>query len=265
MLASFTTGVTSVISGTARFDRPVVLAWRDIKLRYRRTKLGPFWMTLNSAVMILSVGLVWGFIFHIPMREYLPYFAVGIIVWNFISLTLQEGCQIFVDSHHLIKSVPNPMILYVWRSMARQVICLAHNVLFIAMLWLVTARPLDLGAMAAIPGLMLLIVTLFGSILLLSILCARYRDVPQFVISLLQVMFLVTPIIWSAKRLGGQLPSILIYGNPLFNLIEVIRAPLLGYPTSQANWIIASITSAIMLLIGITFYGRFAKRIPYWL
>ena len=255
-----------MISETVRFDRPIMLAWTDIRLRYRRTKLGPFWMTLNSAFMILAVGVVWGFIFHIPMHEYLPYFAVGIIVWNFISLTVQEGCQIFLDSNHLIKSVPNPMILYVWRSMARQVICLAHNVLFIVILWLASARSLDLRATAAIPGLMLLIMTLFGSILILSILCARYRDIPQFVTSVLQVLFLVTPIMWNAKGLGdGQLPSIVLYGNPLFSLIEVVRAPLLGYPTSAANWIIASITALTMLLIGIAFYGRFANCIPYWL
>ena len=266
MLAIVKTGARNVLAESMPFERWLTLAWTDIRLRYRRTKLGPFWMTLNTAFMILSVGAVWGFIFHMPMREYLPYFAVGMVAWNFISLCIVEGCRVFLDSAHLIKAVPNPPILYVWRSMARQIICLGHNLVFLVVLWVVLMRPLDWGALAAIPGLLLLATTLFGAILVLSILCARYRDIPQFITSVLQVLFLVTPIIWSTGKIGvDQIPGIILHANPLFNLIEVIRAPVLGHPTTSANWLIATFTAGLVLVLGLGLYGRFAKRIPYWI
>ena len=266
MLTSLRIGTIGAVAELVPFERCAIFAWTDIKLRYRRTTLGPFWMTLNTAFMVVSVGFVWGIIFHIPMMEYLPYFAVGMVAWNFISATVVEGCRVFLDSQQLIKSMPNPIVFYVLRLMIRQVICLGHNVIFLAVLWIALALPLHMGALAAIPGLALLGVALLGAVLTLGTLCARFRDIPQFVTSILQVLFLVTPIIWSPARIGGEaMPPVMFYANPLYNLIEVIRAPLLGHETTVVNWIGASLAATMMLLIGLVVHSRFAKRIPYWL
>jgi ABC-type polysaccharide/polyol phosphate export permease len=266
MFTTLRAGTFAALADFAPLERCAILAWADIKLRYRRTKLGPFWMTLNTAFMIFSVGMVWGVIFHMPMVEYLPYFAVGMVIWNFVSATLVEGCRVFLDAHQIIKSVPNPAIMYVWRLMTRQAICLAHNVVFLAFLWAAMARPLHLGALAAIPGLALLAMSLLGAVLTLGTACARFRDIPQFVTSIVQVLFLVTPIIWSPGRMAiGTLPSVMFAANPLYNLIEVIRAPLLGHETTVMNWIVASLSAGLMFAFGVMFHGRFAKRIPYWL
>ena len=259
-------GTLNAITVFLQFDRWCTLAWTDIRLRYRRTKLGRFWMTLNTAFFVLSVGLVWGFVFQMPMRDYLPYFALGIVVWTFISSTITEGCRVFLDAHHVIKSLPNPISLYVWRLLARQLICLAHNLLFLAILWLVIQRPLPSGALAAVPGLILLIMALVGAIFALGTLCARFRDIPQLVTSVLQVLFLVTPIIWHPARLAtSPWSEALFYANPIYDLIVVIRSPILGEETTALHWLGASFAAVSMLLVGLTLFGRFSKRIAYWL
>jgi ABC-type polysaccharide/polyol phosphate export permease len=259
-------GAIGAMSEFACFDRWAMLAWTDIKLRYRRTQLGPFWMTLNTALMIFFVGCVWGFVFHIPMEEYLPYFAIGIVVWNFISSTVVEGCRVFLDAHHVIKSLPNPLMLYVWRLLARQVICLGHNLIFLALFWLALARPLHIGALAAIAGLVVLSIALLGAVLILGTLCARFRDIPQAVTSILQILFLVTPIIWSPSGTAADgMPNFIFYANPLYNLIEVIRSPILGHGTTALNWLGASASAVVTLTLGFLMFGRFAKRVPYWL
>ena len=67
------------------------LGWQDVATRYRRSRVGAFWLTINIAVMIGALGLVFGTIFGQPMREFLPFLAVGLIVWNFISSSINEG------------------------------------------------------------------------------------------------------------------------------------------------------------------------------
>jgi len=266
MLGTLREGAISAMSEFAYFGRWATLAWTDIKLRYRRTQLGPFWMTLNTALMIFSVGCVWGFVFHMPMEEYLPYFAIGIVVWNFISSTVVEGCRVFLDAHHFIKSLPNPLMLYVWRLLARQVICLGHNLVFLALFWLALGRPLHVGALAAICGLLVLWIALLGAVLILGTMCARFRDIPQAVTSLLQILFLVTPIIWSPEGTPEKvMPHSIFYANPLYNLIEVIRSPILGHATTELNWLGAAASAMVTLMVGLIVFGRFAKRVPYWL
>ena len=95
MFATLKAGTIGAVSDLLPVDRWAMLAWSDISLRYRRTKLGPFWMTLNMALIILSVGAVWGFIFNMPMREYLPYFAIGMVIWNYCTATLTEAAGFF--------------------------------------------------------------------------------------------------------------------------------------------------------------------------
>src|SRR5215831_16136958 len=66
----------------------VTLAWNDIKLRYRRTTLGPLWIVLGLGATVFSVGILYGVLFGNELSQYLPYFAAGLIVWTFIGSSL---------------------------------------------------------------------------------------------------------------------------------------------------------------------------------
>jgi ABC-type polysaccharide/polyol phosphate export permease len=183
-----------------RFDLWSTLAWSDTKLRYRRTKLGPFWITISTGLMVSSVGLVYGQIFGNPTgmgaAGYIAYFAVGIILWAFISATITEGCAVFVQAGGLIKALQVPLLLHVYRMMARNVVLIAHNAVIILLMWAVQQWPVGWGALLALPGLVLVMLSLFGVVMAISIVCTRFRDVQQIIGALLQLMFLLTPIIW---------------------------------------------------------------------
>jgi ABC-type polysaccharide/polyol phosphate export permease len=249
------------------FERWTILASTDIRLRYRRTVLGPWWATLSTGAMIGSVGLVFGTIFGGDMSKYMPFFATGSIVWAFISTSLLEGCNIFTQPQAagLIKSIPSPLVLHIYRMLARQTIVLAHNVTLIVFLWAIFRWPVGPGILLAIPGLALIAVALAGAALVFGILCARFRDIQQIVATLLQLLFLVTPIVWmpSALRAGGS--HFLLYGNPLYHLIEVARGPLLGEPPPPVTWLIAIFAAAFSFVGGLALYSRFRHRVPYWL
>lgn len=252
-----------------RYDLWMTLAWSDTKLRYRRTVLGPFWVTITTGVLVLSVGLVYGKIFGSPSgmgaAGYMAYFATGIVLWSFISATLNEGCSVFIQNSGLIKALPVPLLLHVLRMMARNIVLFAHNAVIVVLLWLFIQWPVGWSIALVLPGFLLIVLTLFGAILTLGVLTTRFRDIQQLVATLLQLLFLLTPILWPASSIRGTQAAFLVDFNPLYYLLEVVRGPVLGQAVEPGVWIAAVATTAVSLVVGMGIYGRFRHRVAYWL
>lgn len=252
-----------------RIDTWATLAWFDTKFRYRRTTIGPLWITLSTGLTVLAVGLVYGQIFGHPtgssIAGYMTYFAVGTVLWAFISTTISQACIVFSQSGGLIKALPVPPLLHVFRMITRNIVLLAHNALIIAMLWIVLRWPVGWHVLLCIPGLVLLVLTLFGVVVALGILGTRFRDIEQIVAALLQLMFLITPILWLPSLIGKTPASLLLDLNPAYYMIEIVRAPLLGESTDLKIWVVALLITVVSLICGLALYGRFRHRLPYWL
>ena len=105
------------------------LGWQDIKQRYRRSVLGPFWITISQGVIALGLGLLYSQLFKRPVEMFLPYVSTGFIVWSFISGCLLEGMETFIANEGLIKHLPAPLSVYVLRTVWRQTLMLAHNLI----------------------------------------------------------------------------------------------------------------------------------------
>jgi ABC-type polysaccharide/polyol phosphate export permease len=97
----------------------------------------------------------------------------------------------------------------------------------------------------------------------LSVICTRFRDMPQIVTSLLQLLFFLSPIIWTPSEAMRASP--IVWLNPFYSLIEVVRAPLLAQAVGVREWGIAIGSAALILVIGLMMYGRFRRLIAYWL
>ena len=77
--------IADVIDGAKLWRLAWMLGWFDIRLRYRGSMLGPFWLTLSTGVMIAALGLLYSQLFKIALREYLPFLAISQILWSFIA------------------------------------------------------------------------------------------------------------------------------------------------------------------------------------
>src|SRR5271168_3618051 len=62
----------------------LLLGMNDIRQRYRRSRLGQFWITLAMAIQIVTLGFLYSYLFRAPIHEYLPYLAVSLVAWNLI-------------------------------------------------------------------------------------------------------------------------------------------------------------------------------------
>ncbi len=259
----FGQAVDDIASGATRWWIWSNMAWEDIRLRYRGSVLGPFWLTLSMAVMIATLGIVYSTIFAAKIRTYLPFLTLGLLLWTFISAIVTEGCNCFINAEPIIRQIRMPFTTHVLRILYRNLIVLAHNaVVYLAVAWLF-AVPIDARALFALPGLTLDIANGIWVCLLLGMLSARFRDIVPIVASVIQIVFFTTPILWLPASLNGHYRWIVDF-NPIYAMIEIVRAPLLGQPVRAGLWELALAVTLVGWAATFAFFARFRARIPFW-
>lgn len=260
-------GLNDVYAGLKKISLPIYLANSDIRRRYRRSSLGPFWITLSTAIMVACIGLIFGRLFKSNTSEFIPFIAAGLILWTFISSVVNESCSVFANSEAVIRQLPLPLFTHVERMIAKNFIIFLHNVIIFPFVCLIVSKPIGFEVLLVFPGLLLLIINLAWVGLLLGIICTRYRDMTQIIASILQIAFYATPIIWLPSLLIQRtgFGSIVLYCNPLYHLIEIIRAPMLSSFPSALNWFVSVCLAFVGWTLTIFLFNKYKDRVPYWL
>lgn len=248
-----------------RYDLAGILGWQDIRQRYRRSSLGPFWLTISMGVLICTLGFVFGSIFRISLEIFLPFLTCGLILWTLITSVLNEGGTAFTDSGAMIKQISLPLFTFILRVAWRNLVIFGHNFVILPLVLLAFWVPLSAATFLAVPGLLLLLINLSWMALFFGVVCTRFRDVPQIVASLLTVSFYLTPIIWMPEMMPDRVGALLLNMNPFYHLIEIVRSPLLGQAPTGMNWLVGFVMALSGWFVTILFFGRFRSRIAYWL
>jgi lipopolysaccharide transport system permease protein len=264
-MSFFSTALADITAANRKYRLAGMLGWSDLRARYRRSTLGPFWITISMGVMVGALGVVFGSIFKSPMQEYLPFLAAGIIIWGFLASAINESGDVFVAAGGIIKQLPIPLFTHVMRMIWRNVLILAHNILIFPFVLLVVQKPLTWTAFMALPGFLLVTLNLTWIVLLLGVFCTRYRDLPQIVASITQVCFFITPVMWMPNLLPARAGLYLLDCNPFNHLLELIRAPLLGQMPAALSWGACAAMAVVGWFFTLLIYGRYKKRIAYWL
>jgi len=254
--------LADLLGGILTYHVWATLGWQDIKQRYRRSILGPFWLTISTGIMVAGIGFLYARIFRQETADYIPYLASGLVVWNFLAGLINESCQAFIASDQIIKQVRLPLTTHVSRVVWRNVIMFGHNAVILLVIELIYRKGSALSVVLILPGFFLILLNGFWACLLLGVLCARFRDIPQIIANLVQVTFFMTPIMWQSGVLGNR--TYLAEWNPFFHAIELMRAPLLGaaYPLNSA--IFMCLMFAIGFPLSLALFARYRARVPYW-
>jgi ABC-type polysaccharide/polyol phosphate export permease len=239
------------------------MGWQDVRNRYRRSVLGPFWLTLSMAILAGSLAVVYGSLFRIEISDYIGYLCIGLSVWSLFSSSFVDGCQVFLGSEYIIKQTRLPYSAYVFRMLWRNIIIFLHNIVIFFMIAIGMGQWPGAIGLLALPGTVLLVCTMAWVSLLLGLACARFRDIPPIIANMTQLLFLITPIMWKPETLGER--RFLIDVNPVFHVIEVVRAPLLGQMPSALSWGVALFMTVAGSAITFLIFSRYRRRLPYWL
>lgn len=237
-------------------------ALHEVKQRFRRSVIGPFWMTLSMGIFVAALGFVMSKLFGQDVNWFIPYLATGIIFWNLYTSIINESCTAFIAAEGYIRNVPMPISVHFYRMIARNLIVWLHNMVIYLLVFIIFQHDVNWYYLNFILGLFLFL--LIGSIsgLILAILSTRYRDIPQMVASVLQVVFFITPVFWSVKTFPDR--PVFIHWNPIYHLLEIVRAPLLGHPVAAESWIVSILLLLALIPIALILYRRAYSRIPYW-
>jgi lipopolysaccharide transport system permease protein len=251
-----------VVTGATRWRLWVRLGWNDIVQKYRRSLIGPLWLTASQGVMVLSLGLLYAKLFNTPIHDFLPYLCVGLLMWSYLSSFLLEAGTMFIGQESYIKQVRLPYSVYLYRSVWSKIIILAHNfVIYFAVIAWFGIWPGWTGLLV-IPGFALLTLNCALVSILIGMIATRFRDIPQLIANIVQIAFFITPIMWKPELLKEHM--YIVTWNPLYALIEIVRAPLLGGAPTLKTYIAVLLITLVNLTIAGMFFSRFRSRIAYW-
>jgi len=239
------------------------LGWLDIRLRYRGSMLGPFWLTISTGVMVAALGVLYSTLFKIDLRDYLPFLALSQVLWGFLAALVSEACTVFTDAEGVIRSVRMPFFVFSLRALIRNGIALGHNILVIVVVFAIFQMWPDIGALMALPGLLVWAIDALALTLILGAFCARFRDIQPIVNSVMQIAFFVTPVIWKPTQLDpGSIDKLAF--NPFFDLLEIVRGPILGTSVAGTAWLGALVYSVVLIAISWAFFVRARGRVTFW-
>jgi ABC-type polysaccharide/polyol phosphate export permease len=256
--------ILDIKRGLAMYSLWGALAWLDTKQRYRRSLLGPFWITLSTGVMVAGMGPLYGALLGQPVGNYVQHLAISLILWTFISSSVNDAGTVFIGAESYIKQVPLPLSVFVFRGLAKNLIMLAHNALIIVVV-LYVFPPATLKNLWMVPiGLVLIIANLFWFTLLLGVLSTRFRDIPQLIANIVQVAFFLSPILWRPEMLSPRVRFLSDF-NPLYHFMEIVRAPLLAEPIRLISWAVAAGLLVVGFGLTLLAFTRFRSRVAYWL
>jgi ABC-type polysaccharide/polyol phosphate export permease len=239
------------------------LAWHDVGSRYRGSVLGPFWITLSMGLMVLGIGFLYASLFNLPLNEFLPYVALGIVFFGVMTGVINEGCETFVLASSMLSQTSLPMFTFVWRTVFRNLINLAHHlVIVVAMLafygyWKTANAPL------ALLGILLMLLNVSWVSMLVGIASARYRDIPQIVVSIMQFAIFMTPVFWLPDRFGKH--QVFLDFNPFYHLLQAVRAPLLGQTVHGYSYVVLIAMAVLGWISTFLIFARTRRRIVHYL
>ena len=221
----------------AKFSFVLYLVWSDTKARYKRSFLGPLWLTLGAAVSIGGIAFVWSKVFQRDIQEMLPSLSVGLVVWMFLSGSIAEAPEVFLVNRDKLLNVKISSYLFTLGLLLKYVVNFLHQIVFVFIVFAFYNKAFfSLTSFLSIIGFFLVFLNLFWIVHIFAFLGARFRDISPLVNAVLQPLFFITPVLFRPDIIGVN--NLIILLNPLAYFLAVIRDPMMGKVPSLTVWIV---------------------------
>ena len=250
--------------GVGQWRLCYLLGTAEMRRRYARSKLGQFWIMLSSTIMVTTMGVVWSFLWKQPVRDLLPYVAIGMVTWQLLLSVITDATTALPANANYFHNQYISASTIIYALLYRNGVTFLLNLLFPLLICLAFGVSLSGYALLSVLGFALTAVAALWIAFTVAIFSTRFRDIIQVINSFLQITFFVTPVVWKPENLSSHAQLILGW-NPFAIFISIIRDPLLGRPVPLTTWGAALVLSVGGLVIALPFIGRFRRRLIYWL
>ncbi|KAF2410645.1 lipopolysaccharide transport system permease protein [Pseudomonas antarctica] len=256
-------GISDLVAAISRRDIWLYFAISDTKARYARSTLGPWWITLGTALGVVGLGLVWSAVMSVDLHVMLPNLAVGLVLWFMISGVISESSNGFTNQAAIIRNYPLPLSLHTLRLLSKHIINFGHNISIVLVVFCIYGFPSLINAGWALLGLLLVILNLWWISLLVSTLGARFRDLGPSIDALMPILFFLTPILY--KKSDVVSAAAWFDYNPIATLFSLVKNPLLSLPVHSLDYASMAVFSVVGWTLALAVFGRHKKHIVFWI
>jgi ABC-2 type transport system permease protein/lipopolysaccharide transport system permease protein len=257
--------VRDVVRSAALWHIWTRLGLQDVRLKFRRSAIGAYWIFVNLAVMVLSIGFIYANLLGQDPREFIPYLTIGMILWGYLTNSIVDGGNAFIHAEGYVKQISLPIYIYIFRSFVSISVTMLITMGAFVIVAVVYRLPLGPATLLAIPGLLMVMTTALLLITIFAHLNARFRDVAHMATVGMQVLFYVTPVIFPASMLQHRRDlALVIELNPLYHLLEVVRQPLLhATPAAWHSYAAVGVILVVLFAASAAVIGAFQRRIVF--
>ena len=241
--------------------------WRqsvnEVRRRYKRTLLGPAWVTVSLLVFTVALSVIWAGLFGMNVREYLPFFLSGMLAWTMVSACIGEGCTVLIAAEGLVKSRQFPYTALIYQVGARNLVIFGHNLVGYVIAAAICGVAPSWHMILVLPSLVLLLLNAIWMALMVAVFCLRFRDFQQLVASFLQIATFITPIFWNPSQIQGK-RALIVHMNPLHHMVDIVRQPLLGHLPSLESYAVCLLTALVGWFFAFRLFAGKRHRLAYW-
>lgn len=229
--------------------------------RYRNSFLGPIWITLSTALFILTITYISNFISSIDLNNKIYYIGSGYILWTFIQYTISKSIYVFQENETLIKEFSLPLIFYLYKLMMISTIIFFHNFILIVAIILIT-KNYNFNLLYFVITFLLLFFNTFFISIITAILSSKYTDIKPIVENGLFILFVITPIIWPSSLIQE---NFIMNINIVFHMIESVRYALINGELKLDSIIILIESLAVFGLISSILYQKNKRKLIFYI
>ena len=233
------------------------------RARFARTFLGSFGLGLSNLLSIAALALVYGTVFKVQdFSTYVVYLGTGLVVWNGISSAISSAPNLFESNHsHIHNTNLNPVfyLLEEW-AFQLQTFLQSFGLVVIVLTWFQRDLLFNLLTYGWLPILNLFLF-LFWAPAIICLLGARYRDFYQLVPILLQLMFLLSPILYRKDNLGSMAWTANF--NPLYRVLSMVRHSLMAGEVQLTVGLLLFSLNLLGIWIALYWLNRERSHLPF--
>lgn len=243
-----------------------LLSLMNFLIGYRRTALGPLWQLVGPALFVAFLGLLYAEIGSVQPETFIPHLAVGLVVWTLISQFVIRSATIYQRNRAQILQGTMKLKEVILVESANNVLIFLHQLPIVVAVFIIYRVSLSADVVVSLVGLMAIIANGIWVTQVFGILGARYRDLPEVFQAVMRIAFLATPILWMPSSTGrGSIMGAFLLFNPFYHFVEVVRAPLLGQPTTAISWMVVLGFTVIGFTTAHLMKKRYNKLVPLWI
>ena len=238
------------------------MVWRDIKVRYKQTALGIFWIVLQPVVSMLVFSGLFGALLNVPSGN-IPYplfTLAALLPWNYFAGSLTRSSNSLINNTNLITKVYFPRLLIPLAGVLSGLVDFAVSFGVMIVLMMLYGFAITPAILLLPVFLLLALLTALGFGLWLAALNVRYRDIMYLVPFLVQIWMYVTPVIYGPDLIPAPF-RILLGLNPMTLVVEGFRWAFFGQAAAEFTdtpWIYALslVVTVVVLMTGLMFFRR---------